>query len=168
MIVYWDMDGVLTDFEKTYFEKVGSTKSDDIESGEYADNMRALVKTDFFNSMLANPHIEDIKRVMRTINKAGIRQEILTSCGPWAEDNTKTIDNKTKWLIDNKIIECGIVKVNTVSLCSDKKPFASPDAILIDDQINNISDFKSAGGNVVHFNIKDTKKHLSELLEDLK
>jgi FMN phosphatase YigB (HAD superfamily) len=149
--IYCDMDGVLVDFNKGYFELTGH-KLDGIHRTDthFWDPINKAGYDFWINLEWIKPdgHIlwEYIEKYNPKLLSAPSRQE---------DSRVAKLDWVYKELPDTKLI---------LRSAKHKKDFASPTSILIDDRVDNISDWVGAGGiGILHKNAKDTILQLKDL-----
>lgn len=148
--IYCDMDGVLVDFNKGYFELTGH-------------QLDGIHRTD--------THFWD------PINEAGYEFWINLEWMPDGKELWSYIEKYTPELLsapsrqpDSRIAKNDWVKRELPGVhlilrsAKHKKDFASPTSILIDDRVDNIADWVSAGGiGILHKNAEDTILQLKDL-----
>lgn len=180
MIIYFDMDGVLSDLDGTIAEAFGLS-SNMVESDQ---DFRKTAYKRWFNKLGGNlelgfsklhpHHIDENRETLRLLSKMGYQVEILSSLGAYRglfPMNILTLGSqihqgKTNWLIKHylDLFEDGTInRFNTVSTCDQKRHFATSDSILVDDQENNIREFKQNGGRGVHFHHRRRVECIAEL-----
>ena len=148
--IYCDMDGVLVDFNKGYFELTGH-------------QLDGIHRTD--------THFWD------PINEAGYEFWINLEWMPDGKELWSYIEKYTPELLsapsrqpDSRIAKNDWVKRELPGVhlilrsAKHKKDFASPTSILIDDRVDNIADWVSTGGiGILHKNAEDTILQLKDL-----
>ena len=156
MTIYFDMDGVLADFQG-YLRKHHTNLPEDLFSIPDPEFWK-LVKEipDFWENLLV------IKGAKELFDFAYDNfEEVAILSSPSRHDN-RSIVGKVTWLNNNigddstKIYERNFVRSNK------KKFFANKNSVLIDDLDSNIDEFKQAGGHTIHF------KTASQALKELK
>lgn len=168
MIVYFDMDGVLADLDGMLCVQ-GRTSRDALKD-------RSLREVLISKSVKADPssHYRDIpasrnvefKSLMRRLTESGVRVEILTSYGESAEPDrgVSAHAGKVAWLSAYYHSEPPLIsRFNGVQNCHQKQFFASPRSILVDDQEENIRQWKEAGGVGILYSIDRHEEAISEL-----
>lgn len=173
-ILYVDMDGVLTDFNKHFKDRTGVEKSQAQLDGTYRNWMLNLVETDFFKTLPSSKTLNDGMLGLIQIASSMVQVEILTSYGPWYDPKLKLGDQfgvkthaaKVDWL-NNHNISRYISKFNGVPDCTDKHRFGNKNTFLIDDQVENVDGFKSFGGSgIVYFDTPESYDVTAMSLED--
>jgi len=149
MIVYFDMDGVLTCLD----DLIEELRIEGEERGSAITRISAERGHNWlFENAPASPKLEEFKTLMRDLVKKGYKVEILTSLGlprgdhPGVSGRTK---GKKYWLgkfLSNELIDHVITKINMVHDCHLKGDFGGKDKVLIDDQLNNLNVFENNAG----------------------
>ena len=155
MVIYCDLDGVLTDYVFTFTETFGDHPNNvfpvlgDAEVNEIIDNVQG-----FWSDM---PWMKDGKELWEFIKPYS---PILLTTPAVSVRNCKS--DKMKWKNKN------IGKDTTIIFSSSKQDYASPDAILIDDTKENIEKFNRKGGlGILHTSAEETIKQLIAIMNDL-
>ena len=153
-IIYTDMDGVLSDFDKRFMEF-----SDGIRPSEYEKNMGREAFWDLIDNKVGVPFwagmdwMPDGKQYWNYIKKYN---PIILSA---PSRNNESRYGKRIWkkrnMPDTKMI---------LAYASDKQNYAKSNAILIDDRKKNIDQWKAAGGiGILHISAEDTIRQLKDL-----
>jgi len=148
--IYCDMDGVLTDFDRAYFELTGIDIKDNFHSGPdfWEPINKAGVK--FWLNM---EWMSDGKRLWSYIQKYS--PKILSAPSRQVESRI----GKFRWL-ERELPEVELI----LKYASDKKDLSNPESILIDDRIDNIIGWREKGGiGIHHVNAKHTIDQLKVL-----
>ena len=152
--IFCDMDGVLTDFMNGVNKYTGSLEQDAIEKfllSDFGTSKKWWVSLD---------PMPDAMKLWKYISKYEV--QILSACPFICKDDKTVIAGKKAWV--KKHLKPSPSKVNIVQR-KDKKTFAAPNHILIDDHIKNTRDFESAGGvGKVHTSAIKTIKQLKSLV----
>jgi hypothetical protein len=148
--IYCDLDGVLVDFNKGYYDltgiDIGNTHRSDAKF--FAPINKAGVK--FWNNL---EWMSDGKELWDYIKK--YEPELLSAP---TRDYTSIVGKKL-W-VRRELPGVRLI----LRSAKHKKEFASPNSILIDDRIDNIKDWIDAGGIAIHHkNTKDTLTKLKNL-----
>jgi len=169
--VYFDMDGVLSDLDgdlaKTAQVPLGKILSDpQFRLGVVKQRVATTGLLHWVGLKPLHPHLW--KALMRNLREEGHTLEILTSYGSWdpLEVGPSAHLGKCQWLRQHygDIFAEGVVtNFNGVETCDQKQFFAAPDSILIDDQIDNIEQFRNAGGKGVWYCGDHHKESLKSL-----
>ena len=134
--IYCDMDGVLVDFDKGYKELTGK----DI-AGQHFDG------TDFWDPINKAGYdfwfklewMKDGKQLWKYIEK--YNPKLLSAPSRQEDSRVAKLDWVYKELPDTKLI---------LRSAKHKKDFAEPNAILIDDRLDNIQGWRDNGGIGIH------------------
>lgn len=140
-LIYLDMDGVLTDFNNYYLEKIGINPHD-IRPEDWSENWQRWVMSEYFVTM---PKLNGANLLLEYIAQLGIKTEILSSSG-----GTDYFDDicrqKREWLRIHKID----YHANIVPGRKFKTQYATPHRMLIDDQRKIIDKWNAAEGIGIH------------------
>ena len=147
--IYCDMDGVIVDFDKGYFDLTGERAS----FGTDPEKFWAPITKAGVAFWLKLPWMPDGKQLWNHIKK--YNPELLSA--PSREESSKI--GKRLWVKRNvpgtKLI---------LRSAERKQEFATPNAILIDDRADNIQRWKDAGGiGIHHTSAENTIKQLQKL-----
>ena len=148
-LIYCDMDGVLTDFDKAYFELTG-VRSDVAKQKLEPQQFWFPIKNagrNWWKNMDWNPGGKKLWAYIRKYDP------ILLSA-PSQERSSKV--GKRGWVNDNL---SGTKLIMTSS--HNKKKYATPKSILIDDTKRNIDDWNGSDGIGIHHT--STSKTINEL-----
>lgn len=143
--IYIDLDGVLSNFDKKVIEIFGKSPKE-IPVKELWK--RLSQEKDFYANLEWMPGGKKIWNYVKKYNP-----EVLTGVplGNWAQRQ------KRSWCL--KHLGSNVV-VHTV-FARDKKNFAAPNHILIDDTERNIREWQEAGGVAIHY--KNAEQAIHEL-----
>jgi 5'(3')-deoxyribonucleotidase len=148
--VFCDMDGILTDFNRGYKELTGI----DI-SGTFHDNPEFWepIEKKGYDFWINLHWTKDGKKLWDYIKK--YNPEVLSS--PSKQNDSRV--GKHDW------IEKELPGVHLIlRSAGNKKEFAKPDSILIDDMEKNVESWKKAGGiGILHKSADDTIEQLKKL-----
>lgn len=161
--IYFDLDGVLADFERGVEEICGLTPP-----SQNAKHHKPGSDDDMWIGIQAAGHFYDMLELMpgakelfeAVYEKYGDRCEILTGIPKPKRGIPQAGDDKVSW---TRRMLSGKVKVNIV--CREDKVLFSknPDCILIDDMERNIRDWEAAGGTgILHVSAENTMRVLRE------
>lgn len=148
--IYCDMDGVLTDFDKAYFELTGIEIKNEFHEGPdfWEPINKAGVK--FWSDMEWK---EDGKRLWKYIEKH--EPKLLSA----PSRNVESRIGKMKW-VERELPNVELI----LKYAKQKKELSEPDAILIDDRLDNINGWREMGGiGIHHINTKHTIDQLKVL-----
>lgn len=141
MRIFVDMDGVLTDFDKRYFELFNMPSLYLREQGRHKDyrkNWKHFVETKQFETLEMN---EGAANLIVFLNSIKAEKAILSSTAGFEYYN-EISEQKRNWLTKMGINWPYIFTPGK----KFKKAFAASNTVLIDDTITNINDFNLAGG----------------------
>jgi len=148
--IYCDMDGVLVDFNKGYYELTGV----DLEGRHLNDtNFWDPINKAGYDFWINLEWMLDGKKLWSYIEKYG--PELLSA--PSRQNDSRVA--KHDW------VERELPGVHLIlRSAKHKKDFASKNHILIDDRVDNIMDWVGAGGvGILHKNTEDTILQLKDL-----
>lgn len=148
--IYCDMDGVLVDFNKGYYELTGV----DLEGRHLNDtNFWDPINEAGYDFWINLKWMSDGRKLWSHIEK--FNPELLSA--PSRQPDSRIA--KHDW------VKRELPGVHlTLRSAKNKKEFASPTSILIDDREDNINDWIGAGGiGILHKNAKDTIGQLHDL-----
>lgn len=156
LTLYVDMDGVLSNFEKTYTSMWNNFKYDRILF------RLSVVEHRIFAKLEKMPSADILLSELRQLESMyGLNIEILTSTGSHrTEMKLAGMEQKREWLDKHGINW----KANFVCSKPEKAQYASPTTILLDDMAGCIDPFKEKGG--MGFLYKDDEN--SEVIQGLK
>jgi hypothetical protein len=142
--IYIDMDGVLSNFEKTYEERFGISPKevrDQKEKGLYTKYWHQFVDDDGFKNLDKFPGMDELLDYLHQTPKS-IQKSILTSTGGF-DRHTEVSLQKMQWCLKNNI-EYPVV---TVPGRRFKSGYANSQSFMIDDTVDVIHKFIQQGGN---------------------
>jgi len=148
--IYCDMDGVIVDFIKGYHELTGR----DITGSFHSDPaFWEPIDKAGYNFWMNLEWTKDGKKLWNYIKK--YNPEILSAPSRQNDSRVGKHDWVKRELPDSHLI---------LRSPENKKEFAKPNAILIDDRESNIDDWNKAGGiGILHTSTEDTIKQLQKL-----
>ena len=157
MIIYLDMDGVLTDFNKEYERMFGARPEEGWRRNKHFwSNWDTFIESGGFKRL--DKH-KDADKLLQYVHELRVPVEILTSSGG-EKHHDEVTRQKIIWLCDNSIP----YKANVVPGGSKKAMFAKPWHILIDDTERVVENYRKAGGTaILHYDIDVTLKELARL-----
>ena len=160
--VYFDMDGVLCNFEKRYEELFSQSPIASRENKHWSTNWIDFIESHQFESLEPMPGAYDMLAYVR---KKDIPMEMLTSSGSMKIDikyHNLIADQKAIWLKKHGIT----YKINVVRNRKMKAEYAEPNIIMIDDTPDVIEAFDKAGGiGILHKNSAGTLHTLEHLFQ---
>jgi FMN phosphatase YigB (HAD superfamily) len=148
--IYCDMDGVLVNFDKGYFDLTGKNiKGEFHHSTDFWDPINNAGKKFWVNLEWA----PDGKELWSYIEK--YKPKLLSA--PSRQDDSRV--GKHEW-VERELPGVPLL----LRSAKHKKDFAEPNAILIDDRLDNIEGWRERGGiGIHHISTKDTIKQLEDL-----
>ena len=153
MIIYLDLDGVITDFDKA-FESLGQGTPEEVHKRGGDSFFYALVGgagLDFWSKMEWTPDGKLLWNFLKPYHPIILSAPI---------NNFDSINGKKIWVKRN----LGNVQL-ILKKSKEKKELATPNSILIDDRPSNIQSWKEHGGiGILHKNTDDTIKKLKKIL----
>jgi beta-phosphoglucomutase-like phosphatase (HAD superfamily) len=161
MKVYVDMDGVLANFERRYFERYGELPGSMRDKKEFNNYWDDFVLTKQFETLELWPGATELLQYLDS--QTAVEKEILSSSGgPKYHDNVT--EQKKVWLKKFDIL----YPANIVSGRKNKSLYAKPDTVLIDDTSDVITAFNKAGGiGILHKEIGNTLMLLDKVIASL-
>ena len=163
MKIYFDMDGVLADFDRGVWEICRVRSYDQNEKWDPAQDdlmWEALRKADhFYDRLELMPGAKELFDAV--YGKYGDDCEILTGI-PREERGIVTAEedkrNWTKRLLSEKVAVNAVCRKHKQNYCT------GPDCILIDDREKTIREWRAAGGTgILHVSAEQTMKELKKL-----
>ena len=162
--IYFDMDGVLADFERGVKEICGLTPPSQNarhrKPGEDDEMWEKIRQTDHFYDYLEM--MPNAKEMFDAVyGKYGKRCEILTGIPKPRRGITHAAEDKIKWV---RRLLSEDIKVNIV-FREEKPQYCNGEGcVLIDDMERNIRDWKALGGTgIVNVSAESTMEKLKEL-----
>lgn len=162
MTIYFDMDGVLADFDRGIAEFCGLEPiPQDRSTPEEHDRMLAAMRdVEHFYGRL-EPLEEGIALFREVYAECGDTCQILTGIPRPARGITSADQDKREWV---KRIISPEVKVNVVLRKEKPQYCTGPEDILIDDYIANIRAWEKSGGTgILYKNAEQTKAELRRM-----
>jgi hypothetical protein len=151
--IYLDMDGVICDFQDRYKKLFDSLPERDDKTKTFYKNFDKFIEgRNFADLNMMEGSITLIHTLEKLYEEYGIVTEILSSTA--SEKRHETIkEQKEEWLKTHGIT----FKQNFVPGKSLKYKFAEPTALIIDDTVSVIDDWRRAGGQAIwHNNVPAT------------
>ena len=161
--IYFDMDGVLADFDKGVKELCGITPAD--QNGEERPELDNIMWAEI--KMI--DHFYDVLEIMpggkemfdALYGKYGDKCEILTGIPKPKRGIADAAEDKKRWV---KRLLSEDIKVNIVFSEEKSQYCKSKGCILIDDRLSNVNDWNAMGGTgILHVSAKKTMEKLKEL-----
>ena len=175
MLIYFDMDGVLSDLDG-YLADFAGTSLQEIQSDQ---DFRFKVVQDSvlqqsFSHWLGLKALQKSswKSLMRRLRSLGHELEILTSYGSWDPlvVGPRAHTGKIRWLemhYSDIFEEKVLTGFNGVETCKQKQFYSQPGSVLVDDQPSNVEEFNNGFGTAFLFNgdIEDLIARMSEVVD---
>lgn len=153
--VFFDMDGVLCNYDKRYKELYGELNSSE---RQFKETWPEFVLSKQFLSFEWMPGGQAL---LNFVEQYPVKIEILSSTGG-INFYDEIREQKEQWLIDNNIN----YRANIVPGKKYKSMFAVAENVLIDDTKSVIDDFNNAGGvGILHRNMEETLFFLKKILD---
>lgn len=160
--IYFDMDGVLSDFDRGIEELCHMPPRNQEYTSEAQDDLlwsRVREIPHFFGQLETMPGAEEMFRRIYAVY--GDKCEILTGIPKECRGIVDAAADKKAWIarrFTNEIV------VNTVHKVEKKNFCLGPGYILIDDLAPTIRDWNARGGNgILHTSIEETLRQLEEI-----
>ena len=142
--IYLDMDGVLCNFERRYFELYKELPGSMRDRKDFNVHWHDFIATKQFETLDWYP---GGKELVLFCSQANVSIELLTSSGGNKYHDEVEIQKKV-WVKRMNLSEKW--KVNVVAGRKLKADYATPNSILIDDTLDVIQAFNEAGGIGIH------------------
>jgi dipeptidyl aminopeptidase/acylaminoacyl peptidase len=158
---FCDMDGVLTDFHKHFFDEIGWNIDDIPEKESY--KMVHDLSVEWWETM---PWKKDGKELWDFLTNNFKNLHILSA--PTKEPENKSRKGKITWLTENGFIDQ--LGMDRIHIANDKEKFVQQDgiSILIDDTQKKIDKWRHAGGHgILHTDTSTTITELKNILSAL-
>lgn len=147
--IYLDMDGVIADFYKRYYEKYQLSPRDAEKKKEFNKYFDEFIATSQFATLDLMPGATELLEYCRNVPCV---VEILSSTAN-EERYDAIAKQKNEWLQKHGIK----FKANFVPGKRHKYKFATPESLIIDDTPSVIEDWRDAGGiGILHKDPKET------------
>lgn len=159
--IYLDMDGVLCNFERRYFELYKELPGSMRDRKDFNVHWHDFIATKQFETLDWYP---GGKELVSFCFKSNVPIELLTSSGG-NKYHDEVARQKRVWLDNNGFVK---LKANVVPGRKHKAEYATPNTILIDDTQDIIQSFNAAGGiGILHKEIGNTLMMLEDRIESL-
>ena len=151
--IYCDMDGVLCDFDKRFMEFSNGIPPSRYESEFGKKAFWKLISGQGVKFWVDIPWMSDGKQLWKYIKP--YNPSLLSA--PSMEESSRL--GKRLW-VDNEIPGTKLI----LRSAEQKQEFAKPNAILIDDRLSNIEQWRAKGGiGILHTSVNQTIEQLKEL-----
>lgn len=155
--IYLDMDGVLCNFERRYFELYKELPGSMRDRKDFNLHWDHFIETKQFETLDWYPGGKEL--VMFCFEQDDIPVELLTSSGG-IKNHEEVARQKRVWLDTHGL---SMLKANVVAGRKRKAEYATPNTILIDDTTDVIQSFNAAGGiGILHKEIGNTLMMLQD------
>jgi len=163
-IIYFDMDGVLADFEAGFLKVAGvdlSLLGPDVFADKETKD-KVFAHPTFFIDL---PLLPGAKEMVAYAMGYDADVQVLTATGYSSEESVEA--QKQEWI---RAHFPEITQVHTVPKSDMKARYAWPDVILIDDRLEkSIMPFRAKGGiGIHHTSPGDTKRQLDNVMRELR
>jgi hypothetical protein len=151
--VYLDLDGVMANFDKAWYEDYGLTEED----WEYRQEEVAKMAPFFFLELEEMP---GAVKLWKYLVKSEATVKVLTARPKRIWTDGEADEQKKIWFAKR------FSPLTEVIVCygEEKQKYAAPMAILIDDRVRNVAQFSFAGGiGILHRDAKHTIQYLKEI-----
>jgi hypothetical protein len=147
--IYLDLDGVLADFDGGVRALTGNTPKEMKSSEMWKHICRCKWKNGFFGSL---DWVEDGKALWLILKKFWpLKNQLSLLTGLPRGGHSWASGQKKKWCSERLIGQSGgNYKEVICCMAAEKKNYARPDALLIDDRISNCEEWGAAGGVFIH------------------
>jgi len=139
------MDGVIADFDKYWEDTYKLTLSEARSANIFIPLFVQMINNEGFIHLDKTPWADQLISDIRKIQQLKIPVEILSSTGGH-QQHRRVGEMKRVWLQKHGIEW----PTNFVMAWRDKKHFADPSSILIDDQPRNLEQWSEAGGIAIN------------------
>ena len=161
--IYFDMDGVLADFDKGVNElcRMRATSQDEGHDEKYDDLMWEKIRgiSHFYDRLDLMPGAKEMFDLL--YEKYGDRCEILTGIPKESRGIVTASEDKNTWT--HRMLS-ETVKIHTVSRRDKQQYCTGPETILIDDRDDTIREWRDLGGTaILHANPEQTMAELKQL-----
>ena len=158
--IYLDMDGVLCNFERRYFERYNELPGSMRDRKDFNVHWDDFIETRQFETLDWWPGGQELLTYVYFLhNELGIEVEMLTSSG--GQKHHKSVAEQKQVWLNSKGIP---FKANVVAGRKTKAEYATPNTILIDDTPDVIQSFNAAGGiGILHKEVGNTLLKLKSL-----
>jgi phosphoglycolate phosphatase-like HAD superfamily hydrolase len=161
-IVYFDMDGVLANFERRWTELYGEPPQHTRAVKRFSSKWENFVLSRQFESLDFFPGAHEVYNFVRDSGRALSIQILSSSGGEIFYDEVR--EQKINWLRNSRM---QFAEVNIVPGRRLKKNYATANSILIDDTPDVIEDFNNAGGiGILHRDSQETISILKEIFQN--
>ncbi len=150
---YVDMDGVLADFDKGFYDISGGIESNKVSDSELWSIIDAYGKSKFFSEL---PWMVDGKELWSFVIQNFLNVKILSALGKTDKVDKLTSTGKREWLSHNipSLTEDDIILVDNKH---QKKRWSKPGDIIIDDTEIVIQEWNKKGGiGILHKTAAET------------
>lgn len=155
-IVYVDMDGVLADFDRGYYD-ISGMNTDAVSDEELWSAIEAYGKAKFFAQL---PWMDGSKDMWNFITQNFLKVKILSALGKSDATNRQTTQGKTSWL-RHHLPNLHTDDIILVENKHKKRHYSRPGDIIIDDTPVVIQEWVKKGGiGILHKTAQETISQL--------
>lgn len=156
-----DLDGVFADFDEGIRTlKSNGVMPEHLDPDEHRDKFWGIMADKVNNFFIGLDKKKDCDQLWKEVKRY---EHFFLTARPRKVGNMTNVETeKRQWIRNNLSKQSPVV----VCLRSQKKEYASPTTILIDDRKRNIEEWKAAGGiGIYHKNAASTIRQLKDIIK---
>lgn len=158
-VFYFDLDNVIFDWRAAILQHLTQfTRIDQLNKSEARDQLIAEVYANNPNFFLDLPWMREAAKRIKLLLDNGYKVRFLTATGEFANP-AHVSAQKIEALKEYLLKECDYVvpeeDITVVVHSADKKHYAKPGRVLVDDFARNINEFREAGGVAILVDTED-------------
>lgn len=165
--IYLDMDGVVADFDAAAHNLIGALPANGSHRWSNEDWQKIRSSERWFRDLPKTPYADELVGLSRQFrDQIGWNLLFLTAI-PRGNDFPWTFYDKMLWTQTHY----PDIPVHFGPYSTDKQKHCKPGDILVDDRLDNTTEWKAAGGHSIRMIYKDPKPALDEIrsiLEELR